>query len=239
LEEWRATLISSNELFKIWTDHQNLVYYREPQKLTRKQVGWAAKLQDYDFVICHLSGKTNKIPDGLSRPDGKESNKPKEQVLLPKNVFIQSIVERGRLSEFERVMEVVHNAPTAEHLGYRRMMDALKKRKFDMPDLAKHVKAYMDGCVSCQRTKLCNSAIQAPIKLMPIPEEPFDTVSWDLIGPLPESNRYNAILVVVCMLTKKVRFMATTIELDAEGAARLMADNIFCEEGLLKKVISN
>jgi hypothetical protein len=34
LEEWRSLLIGAAQSFEIHTDHQNLTYFREPQKLT-------------------------------------------------------------------------------------------------------------------------------------------------------------------------------------------------------------
>ena len=37
------------ELFEIWTDYENLKYFREPHKLNRQQAIWYLKLQDYDL----------------------------------------------------------------------------------------------------------------------------------------------------------------------------------------------
>jgi hypothetical protein len=34
LDEWRSLLIGAREPFEIHTDHQNLTYFRDPQKLT-------------------------------------------------------------------------------------------------------------------------------------------------------------------------------------------------------------
>jgi len=33
LEKWRQYLLDAEEKFEVWTDHENLKYYREPQKL--------------------------------------------------------------------------------------------------------------------------------------------------------------------------------------------------------------
>ena len=55
--------------YEIWTDHENLKYFREPHKLNRWQARWYLKLQDYDFILWHISGKTNTKADILSRKD--------------------------------------------------------------------------------------------------------------------------------------------------------------------------
>jgi len=38
LIKWRQYLLDTTENFKVWTDHENLKYFREPHKLNRKQV---------------------------------------------------------------------------------------------------------------------------------------------------------------------------------------------------------
>ena len=69
LEKWRQYLLDAEEKFEVWTDHKNLKYYREPQKLNRQQARWYLKLQDYDFMIRQIPGKTNTRADLLSRKD--------------------------------------------------------------------------------------------------------------------------------------------------------------------------
>ena len=66
------------EPFEIWTDHENLKYFREPHKLNGQQARWYLKLQDYDFILQYILGKTNTKADILSRKDQvdmKEDNK--------------------------------------------------------------------------------------------------------------------------------------------------------------------
>jgi len=55
-----------------------LKYFGEPHKLNRRQARWYLKLQDYDFTLQHIPGKTNIKADILSRKDQvnmKEDNK--------------------------------------------------------------------------------------------------------------------------------------------------------------------
>ena len=66
------------EPFEIWTDHENLKYFRKPHKLNGQQARWYLKLQDYDFILQYIPGKTNTKADILSRKDQvdmKEDNK--------------------------------------------------------------------------------------------------------------------------------------------------------------------
>jgi len=66
------------EPFEVWTDHENLKYFREPHKLNGQQARWYLKLQDYDFMLKYILGKMNTKADILSRKEQvsiKEDNK--------------------------------------------------------------------------------------------------------------------------------------------------------------------
>ena len=66
LTKWRQYLLDVAEPFEVWTDHENLKYFREPHKLNRQQARWYLKLQDYNFTLKHIPGKTNTKADILS-----------------------------------------------------------------------------------------------------------------------------------------------------------------------------
>ena len=78
LAKWRQYLLNVAETFEIWTDHENLKYFWEPHKLNKRQARWYLKLQDYDFTLRYIPGKTNMKADILSRKNQvnmKEDNK--------------------------------------------------------------------------------------------------------------------------------------------------------------------
>ncbi len=95
LEHWRAYLIWTKEPFVIKTDHKNLTYWKELKKLIGRMARWHEKLQDYNFRIVHIAGKTNGPADALLRMDQEEENKgPKLTLLIPSDVFL-NIFEAG------------------------------------------------------------------------------------------------------------------------------------------------
>ena len=78
LAKWRQYLLDAAEPFEVWMDHENLKYFREPHKLNRRQARYYLKLQDYDFTLKYIPGKTNTKADILSQKDQvnmKEDNK--------------------------------------------------------------------------------------------------------------------------------------------------------------------
>ncbi|SJL05427.1 uncharacterized protein ARMOST_08794 [Armillaria ostoyae] len=66
LAEWRHYLMGALEDVEIWTDHQNLQYFRKPQKLNRRQARWVTELAEYHFVLKHKPGTANVKADLLS-----------------------------------------------------------------------------------------------------------------------------------------------------------------------------
>src|SRR5713101_8101587 len=81
--------------FVIKTEHKNLMYWKEPKKLTGRIARWHEKLQDYNFKIVHIPGKTNGPADALSRMDQEEENRePKLTPLISSDAFL-NIFEAG------------------------------------------------------------------------------------------------------------------------------------------------
>src|ERR1700742_3658375 len=68
---------------------------------------------------------------------------------------------------------------------------------------------------------------------------PWETITVDLIGPLPESKGCNAILTIVCQAIKAVKFEPTTINLDAPGFAQILLHRVFREHGWFRRIISD
>ena len=71
LKDWRYYLEGLPEPFEIATDHQNLVYWRTAQHLTRRQARWALLLGEFHFVMVHKPGLSNHA-DPLTRQSRHE-----------------------------------------------------------------------------------------------------------------------------------------------------------------------
>jgi len=108
----------------IMTDHANLQYWKSPKNLNCQTARWHADLQEYDFDILYIPGKTNIPPDALSRLPGvdKGKNNNKEVVVLPPEKFviatapIQPKIKVPPLNLVKRgIMRLVHDHLSAGH----------------------------------------------------------------------------------------------------------------------------
>ena len=65
LTHWRHLLLSSPHVTTMLTDHKNLEYYKEPHHINRRIAQYVQCMQDYNFIIKHIPGESNKL-DALS-----------------------------------------------------------------------------------------------------------------------------------------------------------------------------
>ena len=94
LKTWKHYLRGSPFLVKVFTNHRNLLYFKEPRKLNRRQARLMLDISDYDLKLIHVPGKELAGPDALSRgPDliPKSNNNNDQITLLPESLFINTI----------------------------------------------------------------------------------------------------------------------------------------------------
>ncbi|GJF00822.1 polyprotein [Phanerochaete sordida] len=106
LKNWRQFLEGLPEPFDIWTDHQNLQYWKTAQNLTRRQARWACYLAEYDFRIVHKPEKTHLIADPLSWPSSlyisdNEDNR-SQIVLKPEQFKIAATAVFAKIAPLEK-----------------------------------------------------------------------------------------------------------------------------------------
>ena len=119
------------ESFEIWTDHKNLKYFRKSHKLNRKQARWYLKLQDYNFILQHIPGKTNTKTDILSRKDQvntKDDNKDvqvlKKELWTRRTITEVMMLKKNKMTDNLDILEEIQRNNTRE----QEVQQALKKK---------------------------------------------------------------------------------------------------------------
>jgi hypothetical protein len=60
LDHWRPYLAGSPHKIIIHSDHQNLLYWKEPHKISRRVAREVLMLSEYNFEIRHIKGIANR-----------------------------------------------------------------------------------------------------------------------------------------------------------------------------------
>jgi len=136
----------------------------------------------------------------------------------------------------EDIIHENHNATFAGHPGRYKTAELITCNYW-WPRVQHDVHKYVDGCEMCQRVKTHCSSPATPLHPHEAPSRPWEVITLDLLGLLPMSNGYNAILVIVDRLTKYVKFEATHVELTTEGFVKTLQDRVFHNHGLPRKII--
>lgn len=88
-----------------------------------------------------------------------------------------------------------------EHIGVEKTIDLILKH-FWFPGLRQFVSKYVSHCLTCISRKRVPRAPHQPLTSWDKPDSPFNTVHADVLGPLPQSNGYKFVFVLVDAFTK-------------------------------------
>ena len=178
LAHWRQYLGWTKEPFTIMTDHANLQYWKSPKNLNHRTARWHADLQEYDFDILYIPGKTNIPPDALSRPPGTDQGKEDNQdiTMLPQEKFQISTLAPGEkiqvppLNEVKRaIMRLMHDDPSAGHPGRDETIRKTQEQ-YHWPGMREWITDYVKGCAICQQNKILTHRTKTPSYRIPTEE---------------------------------------------------------------------
>jgi hypothetical protein len=95
------------------------------------------------------------------------------------------------------------------------------------------------GCIVCQKNKPQTGLTPGALHPFQILGSPWEIMSWDMIGPFPESRTYNAIVTMVNVKMKAIKLEPADVTITARGIVVIMENWVFREEGLPAEVISD
>ena len=138
----------------------------------------------------------------------------------------------------EQIIQQNHNHLLTGHLGIRRTLDLIKTRYY-WPTIKQDIARYIKDCDKCQRVKVNTSEKKTPLNPNTVPDAPWEIISVDLIGPLPESKGKNAIMVIIDWFSKMIQLFPILTKITSQGMAKIFRDEIFKLHDIPKKVISD
>ena len=150
------------------------------------------------------------------------------RTVIPNDASIKSLILRE-----------CHDAATSGHLGAAKTLE-LAKRLCYWYGMDREIREYVTTCTSCQMNKSTTQPTPGLMQPLPIPDRPWSSVSMDFIVSLPRTAAgFDAILVVVCRLTKMVHFLPCTTNIDAPPTALLFFREVVRHHGMPQSIISD
>ena len=249
LAHWRHYLRWTKTPFIICTDHANLQYWKSPRNLNHRTARWHADLQEYDYILEYIPGKTNTTADALSRPPGKDHREEdnKNVTIIPPHRARTAKTLKGRtiipnIREIRRaILKNHHDAPTAGHPGRDETLRRIQEHYW-WPGMKDWVVEYIKGCATCQQSKILTHKKHTPLYCIPTKENtlPFQVVTMDLITELPTQGKFDTILTIIdhgC--SRAALFLPCNTHISGAGITQLYLNYIYPWYGLPRKIISN
>ena len=219
VQVFRPFLVATH--FEILTDHYALQWLRSMKSTSAILHRWAAALEDYRFTILHRPGKLQGHVDALSRL-------PTENLMFTLEGKIQ--VSEG---EAETVIKEVHRQG---HLGENKTWKAFN-RKYSTPQGRQKCREVVRTCPECQLGK--DYKTQHNPKGHINSSGPWETVSIDIVGPLPvdgKSHRY-----IVTMMDVYSRYLIATPVKNhtASTVSRCLYESVVAYFGAPRSILSD
>lgn len=163
LEEYRQHLEGHPHTIEIWSDHRNLTYFKNAQKLTRRQARWSLFLTRFNFSLQHKPGNTMLTADPLSRrPDHEEgvNGDNEDRILLKPEYFAISAIENSHVSLIndEEILRDIKEALLDDEVtrdykqllqsGPREFKKSLEEWNYENGLLLRRGKVYIPKCKS-------------------------------------------------------------------------------------------
>ena len=167
--------------FEVFTDHYALQWLKTMRTGSALLHRWSAALEEYDFTVRHRPGKVQTHVDGLS-PLPVDPAPPEDTIL---HIEVQNEEEARRLAQ---------ELHTATHLGGQALWKLFNDRYSHKAGRRICIEV-AQSCPQCQRgsdyghRQKTTGTIES--------KGPWDTLSVDIVGPLPADRRHEFIIVFV------------------------------------------
>lgn len=138
-----------------------------------------------------------------------------------------------------KLLSEAHECPVSGHFGRDKTFHSLRDR-FWWPTIYDDVAEFVKSCPVCQLTKTHPRKPAGKLLPLPIPSAPWESVTLDIMGPVPPSaNGSNAVVVFVDRLSKMVHAVPCTMEHSARDIARLFFRHVFRLHGMPTSIVSD
>ncbi|KAG5883462.1 hypothetical protein JTB14_030884 [Gonioctena quinquepunctata] len=201
--------------FTVVTDHWSLCWLNNLNDPTGRLGRWSLKLQQYSFDLVHREGEGNVVPDMLSRTvplidalDVAVNVDLGTLIAIPcfKKIPGLDFHDDWKLvipkNKRKDILLKCNDDPQAGHPGVFKTFKRVSEH-FYWPKMKADISSYVERCKVCCENK---PEQRKPVGLLTphrVVDRPFQLVCYDLMGPLPRSNRgFKFILVMVDNFSK-------------------------------------
>ncbi|CEL56343.1 Retrotransposable element Tf2 155 kDa protein type 2 OS=Schizosaccharomyces pombe (strain 972 / ATCC 24843) GN=Tf2-7 PE=4 SV=1 [Rhizoctonia solani AG-1 IB] len=133
----------------------------------------------------------------------------------------------------QKLLYHFHDSPGSRHQGRAHTLELISCHYY-WPAMKFQVNHCVELCEICQRNK--GHVQHFALKLLSVPAEPWEDVSYDFIVKLPKCRGNDSILMVVDCFSKMVHFIPCKETATAEDIAQLFLEHVWKLHGTPKQI---
>ncbi|KAJ9544780.1 hypothetical protein OSB04_024487 [Centaurea solstitialis] len=216
----------------VHTDHAAIKYLISKADSKPRLIRWILLLQEFDLEIVDRKGSSNQVADHLSRLEKIVSTaEPTEVREKFSDEQLLAVQHNDNFPcEQHQILVACHSSQFGGHFGGRQTAAKIPQSGFFWPTVFKDSHEFVRHCEPCQRTGNISARNEMPLNNI-LEVELFDVWGIDFMGPFPNSNNNNYILVVVDYVSKCVEAVACHSN-DANTVVKFLVrvHSLFCLE---------
>ena len=147
----------------------------------------------------------------------------------------QKAIHKGK-QLIERIIDHAHSI--IGHFGQFKIAQYIR-RYFWWLSMSHDIEAYCKACGICATAKDTNSKPTSLLHSLPILDRLWKSIAMDFMGPLPKSNDFDYLLVVIDKLTSQVDLVPTTMTVTARGVGWLILKEVVRLHGIPESIVSD
>ena len=105
--------------------------------------------------------------------------------------------------------------------------------------MAQDIEMFCMSCGTCTASKDTNSKPRGLLHNLPISDRPWQSISMDFLGPLPKSNNFDYLLVIIDQLTSQVHLVPTMTTITAKGVVWIVLKEVVRLHGIPESIMSD
>ena len=138
----------------------------------------------------------------------------------------------------QQILQLYHDSPSAGHPGQEKTSELIRQH-FYWSDMENEIIRYVKGCDLCQRSKPSNITY-GTTRPLSIPARNWSHISCDFVTGFPkDKDGYDSVLVIVCRLSKMVKFLPGRSTDKIEDTAHNFLRHIYTLFGLPDNITSD
>ena len=220
VQVFRPFLVATH--FEILTDHYALQWLRSMKSTSAILHRWAAALEDYRFTIIHRPGKLQGHVDALSR--------------LPTENLAFTLEGKIRVPE-EKAEAIITEVHRQGHLGEHKTWKAFN-RKYYTPQGKQRCREVVRTCPECQLGKDYKARHVPPKGHINSPG-PWETISIDVVGPLPVDGKSNKYIVTMMDVYSRYLIATPVRNHKASMVSRCLYESVVAYFGASRSILSD